>query len=75
MSLVDFIKDRDEALLSLDKEKILAYCRKYGIAMPKDELAFWAGVHKSILHINSATDEQKQRSCEWLTNHGFSTDL
>lgn len=72
MSLVDFIKDRDE---SLDKEKILAYCRKYCIAMPKNELAFWAGVHKSIMHINSATDEQKQRSCEWLTNHGVSTDL
>ena len=75
MSLVDFIKDRNEALLSLDKEKIIAYFRKCYIVMPKDELAFWASVHKSILHINSATDEQKQRSREWLTNHGFSTDL
>ena len=70
-----FVKDRDESLLSLDKEKIKAYCRKYAIPMPKNELAFWAGVHKSIIHINSATFEQKQRSYDWLVNNGFSTDI
>lgn len=41
MSISEFAKDRDEALLSLDKEKIIAYFRKCYIVMPKDELVFW----------------------------------
>ncbi len=35
-----WIKDRDEALLSLDKDKIVAYCNKYNIPIPENERAF-----------------------------------
>ena len=33
----DFIKERNEALLSLDKEKILAYGKKYNVKFPENE--------------------------------------
>ncbi len=66
-----FIKERDEALLSLDKQKILTFCTKNMVPVPEDETVFWAGIHKSILHINSATKEQKKASFNWLLVHGF----
>ena len=44
----NFVKDRDEALLSLDKDKIFAYLKKYGIfEYPVNEEVFWAGMHKA----------------------------
>lgn len=70
-----FVLERDEALLSLDKMKIIAYCKKYGIPVVKEEEVFWAGIHKAILQIKSATDAQKQRSYDWLIAHKFSPDI
>lgn len=67
----NFVKERDEALLSLDKAKILAYAEKYDVRFPKNELVFWASVHKSILAINSADEAQKAKSKAWLLKHGF----
>ena len=67
----NFVKERDEALLSLDKAKILACAEKYGVRLPKNELVFWASVHKSILAINSADEAQKAKSKAWLLEHGF----
>lgn len=66
-----FIRDRDKALLSLDKEKIIAYCKKYGIPIPEKEIVFWAGVHKGIVSMKSSTAEQKCNSAMWLVEHGF----
>ena len=57
-----FIRDRDKALLSLEKEKIIAYCKKYGIPIPEKEIVFWAGVHKGIVSMNASTAEQKCNS-------------
>ena len=70
-----WVKDRDEAMLSLDKDKIVAFCKKNNVPIPENETVFWAGVHKAILHINSATFEQKQNSFEWLIEHGFSPSI
>ena len=75
MDIKQFVKDRDAALLSLDREKIVAYCNKYGVPVPDDEKVFWAGVHKGIVAMNSATDEQKYDSVMWLINHGFKTTI
>lgn len=72
--LEQWIKDRDEAILSLDKEKIDAYSRKYNMGetyKPKDDLIYWAGVHKCVLAIRSASEEQKASSKKWLIEHGF----
>ena len=66
--------ERDIALLSLDKSKILSYCKKYGIKPDEDltEKEFWAGIHYAILGLNSATKEQKDRSRKWLLLNNFS---
>ena len=70
-NMKQFLRDRDNALLSLDKEKIVAYCNKYGVPIPDNELVFWAGVHKGIIAMNASTAEQKRNSAMWLVEHGF----
>ena len=71
MNLKEFNKERDEALLSLDKEKITKFLRKCGAPIPENEIVFWAGVHKAICHLDSANAGQKLNSMIWLVNHGF----
>ena len=62
----DFIKERNEALLSLDREKILAYGKKYNVKFPEDEKIFWVGVHKAIcslylIPVNKITKSQYEK--------------
>ena len=73
----DFIKDRNEAFASMDKDKILAYCEKYEINIPEDEDTFWAGVHKTICNLyllenSPVSKEQYDMSYDWLKDHGYS---
>jgi hypothetical protein len=70
--LDQFYKDRDEAMLSLDKDKILVYSNKYGAHVPKDERVFWAGVHKARLALSCVDGEGKILSRNWLAENGFS---
>ena len=72
INMAEFVKERDEARLSLDAGKIRAYMRKYGVHdEPKNKLIWWAAIHKAILGIRSATPEQVTRSKKWLVEHGF----
>lgn len=75
MDIKKFVKEQQEVLLSLDRKRILAYCKKWDIKVPEDETAFWAGVHKTILQMNAATLDQKWNSFEWLIKHGFSPSI
>lgn len=70
-----YAKERNRAFLSLDEKKIRAFCKKWGLAIPQNERAFWAGVHKVIYHTTAATAEQKANSAAWLREHGFSTEI
>ena len=69
MNIATLIRERDEALLSLDKIKIVSYANKYNVTLPSSELAFWGGVHIARTQINSATPEQKAESAKWLKDH------
>lgn len=76
----DFIKERNEVFTSMDKEKILEYCKKYDITIPENEEIFWAGVHKVICNLFMAEDttitiEQYDKSFDWLTRHGYSPSI
>lgn len=71
MYMKKFIKERNEALLSLDKQKILAYFDKYEIERIEGEELFWLTIHKSILGIEGITKEQRERSVKWLTDRGY----
>lgn len=66
--------ERDLALLSLDKNRIIAYFKKYNIQQDKNitEEEFWASVHYSILGLRSASEKQKNRSKNWLLLHNYS---
>ena len=66
-----FVKDRNEALLSLDKEKIISFLNKYGTPVPEKEIVFWAGVHKTRLEVTSFDESVKEVSRKWLRDNGF----
>ena len=75
MTMVEsFVKERNDALFSLDRRKIEAYLRKYG----EDELAqtpellFWASVYKAICGIKGAPKDVLQKAYSWLSMNGFS---
>lgn len=72
-SISDFVKERNEALFSLDKKKIKCYAKKHQVVLPENELIFWAGVHKAIIAIESAPIDLKEQSAKWLIENGFST--
>jgi len=44
----EFIRERNTALLSCDKELILEYMSKYDIEAPSNEYVFWLGIRKGI---------------------------
>lgn len=70
--MTEFERERNEALLSLDECRIRAYMKKYGVAFePENITVWWAGIHKAILGIQSITPEQRERSENWLVEHGF----
>lgn len=76
----EFIKDRNEAFASMDKEKIIAYCKKYDVFMPEDETTFWAGVHKVVCNLFLLEDspisiKQYNESYDWLAEHGYSPKI
>ncbi len=64
-----FIKDREDALLSLDKAKIKAYMLKYGVPIPADDV-FWMAVHRAISLCTTFPDAARQKSKEWLDERG-----
>lgn len=73
--LSQYVRDRNAALFSLDKNKILRFCRHYGITLPAAEDVFWAAVFKSILHITDAPENLKAQAREWLKENGFKEAL
>ena len=74
MDINDFIHERNAAFLSLEKEQILNYCKKYDVSIPDDELVFWAGVHKARLQID-IPETEKNISRQWLKDNGFNQSI
>ena len=72
MKFDEFIRERNDAILSMDEGEIRDFSRKHGITAPQEDIVFWAGIHMSILALNAASEEQKAASKAWLMEHGFS---
>ena len=66
-----FVRDRDQALLSLDEKKIRAFCRKYNKPVSNNPVVFWAGIYKCILAMKNSPDHIRRQAEEWLDSHGF----
>lgn len=71
--LEEFVKERNEALFSLDRGEIEAYMKKYGQPEAEevpDDL-FWATVYKAICGISNAPDELVSKALMWLHKNGY----
>ena len=76
MNWDEFLTDRNEALLSLDKKKILAYYKKWDVdisKMPKDDVdfLFWVSIHKARTALKTLPMEARIYSKKWLHGAGF----
>lgn len=71
--LEEFVKERNEALFSLDRSKIEAYMEKY--CQPEceeiSEDEFWASVYIAICGIKNAPDEILSKALLWLHKNGY----
>ncbi len=68
------VKARNEALFSLDKEKIKAFMKEYTGIKPENissETVFWAMVYKAICNIADAPPEVKDKAKAWLNESIF----
>ncbi len=73
MYMNQFLKDRREALLSMDKKKIEQYMKKYDVRFkPSNDLVFWTAIHKARCNLLDFPIEEKEKSRKWLHEHGFS---
>lgn len=61
----NFKQDRNEALLSLNHNKIIIYMQKYNIEIPRPEI-FWLAIHKSITANTSLPIEFRRASKSYL---------
>lgn len=60
----------------MNSEKDLQkHCEKPVIPGQQEDIAFWAGIHKTILALNKATETQKADSRSWLMKNGFSVNV
>lgn len=68
-----FKKERNDALLSLDVEKIQDFYFKWnGYRLSTDNMdIFWGSVHKAITSLTSLPLEFRQKSKDYLTQHGL----
>ncbi|MDD6490281.1 MAG: hypothetical protein PUG48_10845 [Clostridia bacterium] len=71
----EFVKERNEALFSLDEEKIRAYAKKYCVSLPENPKVFWGAVYKSIYNVTDAPQELKDKAKAWLEENGMSTKI
>ena len=68
------IKERNEALLSMDRAKILAFAKKHSgdIGLDRaDEYIFWISVHKARTASLGLPEFERRKSMKWLTERGF----
>lgn len=69
--LAKFVKERNEALFSLDRSTIELYLKRRGMGVPENDIVFWAAVYKSIYNITDAPAELKEKAITWLQAHGM----
>ncbi len=68
-----FVKERDEALLTGDIEKVRAYHKKWSpeVKLPDDDV-LEISMHKAITACRSLPRSYRIKSLQWLDDHGFS---
>jgi len=70
--MASFVKERNEVLFSLDRERIEIYFKKRGLQIPENDTVFWASIYKCICNITDAPDDLVCKAKSWLHAHGMS---
>lgn len=73
MDIKQFVRERNAALLSLDKDRIVAYLTKYGEKPHPDEEIFWIGIHKARTACTQLPKAARLESKRWLDERGYSS--
>ena len=53
MTVEQLVRDRDTALLSLDKSRICVFMRTWGVPVPQDDGVFWTIVRDALIEIGA----------------------
>lgn len=70
MDVKQFLRDRNQALLSLDEVKIKEFAKKYGTNWEAScSEVFWRAVHKARTAIPDLPLEARVLSKKWLRDH------
>lgn len=67
-----FVRERDDVLLSLDYERLKAFCAKYGSPIPPPGMALLT-MHKARTGATTLPQVARLESAEWLRGRGYST--
>lgn len=71
-SMGEFNKDREEMLLSLDVDKMRAFCTKYGVPLPSNDPTVLLGsIHKARTALKTLPREERIKSKAWLEERGW----
>ena len=73
MTIESIVQERNEALFSLDRERIEAFFMQFGDGMCVNtpDFIFWAGVYKAICQIQDAPEEIVDKAHSWLSQNGL----
>jgi hypothetical protein len=50
----------------MDREKILAYCKKYEVDVSDNDEVFWRGIHKARTGAKDMPRKERLKSVAWL---------
>lgn len=71
----DLVRERDAAFIHFvrtdDLSKVRAYCKKWGVQMPKSKKVAAAGVYKAVIAITSIPEDIKTMAMQKCLKLGF----
>lgn len=62
INIDEFIKERNSAMLSFDRQKIEEYMRKYHLDIPEQEGIFWVNAARAVLAIKDLPAEAAHKA-------------
>lgn len=71
----DFVRERDTAFIHFvktdDMSKVRAYCKKYGVQIPKKRNVMAAGVYKAVVATTSIPEDVRTMAMQKCLKIGF----
>ena len=72
---MSFAKERDRAFIEFVEtgktDKVMKYCKKYGVPIPKDEKIMAAGIYKAVQHCTNISEDIKVLAMQKCLDIGF----